>query len=182
MLWVLLGTLKVQSFILTEVSEGSLLVVTFSTFLNIKDMLIARRLLTQIIKTRSPAYVYTNVLCTHVRSTCILRFSRCGFFRLSRCPSHTWAHIKYLSSLCVCTCVYKHTPTHHPNTCKIKEIYKTKPLSLPPPKHSLSHQQQALTMNKMKQNPLPIPPHTRMQVLRNTCDTRACSREIGQYN
>jgi len=36
-------------------------------------------------------------------------------------------------------------------------------------------------MNKLKQTPLPIPPHTRMQVLRNICDTRACSREIGQY-
>ena len=30
-------------------------------------------------------------------------------------------------------------------------------------------------MNKLKQTPLPTPPHTRMQVLRNTCDTRACS-------
>ena len=36
-------------------------------------------------------------------------------------------------------------------------------------------------MNKLKQIPLPIPRHTRMQVLRNTRDTRAYSREIGQY-
>jgi len=36
-------------------------------------------------------------------------------------------------------------------------------------------------MNKLKQPPLPIPPHTRIQVLRNTCNARACSREIGQY-
>jgi len=36
-------------------------------------------------------------------------------------------------------------------------------------------------MNRLKQTPLPIPPHTRMQVLRNTCNTRACSREIVQY-
>ena len=43
-------------------------------------------------------------------------------------------------------------------------------------KHSLPRQYQALTMNKLKQTPLPILPHTRMQVLRNTCDTRACSR------
>ena len=37
-----------------------------------------------------------------------------GFFWLSKCPSHTWAHIKYPSSLCVCTRVYEHTHTHHP--------------------------------------------------------------------
>ena len=37
-------------------------------------------------------------------------------------------------------------------------------------------------MNKLKQTPLPIPPHTRMQVLRNTCDTRACSREMDSTN
>jgi len=37
---VLLGTLKVQSFILTEVSDcGLLIVVTSSTFLKRKDML-----------------------------------------------------------------------------------------------------------------------------------------------
>jgi len=74
----------------------------------------------------------------------------------------------------------KHTHTHHPNTRKNREIYKTNPLS--PPKHSLPHQQQALTMNKLEKPPLSIPPHTRMQVLlRNSYDTRACSREIGQY-
>jgi len=137
--------------------------------------------LAQIIKTRSPAYIWTNVLCTPIRSTCILRFSRSGFFWLSRCPSHTWAHIKYPSSLCMCTRVYKHTHTHHPNTRKNREIYKTKTLSLPLPKHSLPHQQQALTMNKLEKSPIPIPPHTRMQVFRNTYDTRACNREIGQY-
>ena len=81
------------------------------------------------------------------RSTCAQRFSRSGFFQLSRCTSYTWAHIKYPSSLCVCTRVYKHTPTHHPNTRKNRETYKTKPLSLPLSKHSLSRQQQALTMH-----------------------------------
>ena len=89
-----------------------------------------------------------------------------------RCPPYTWAHFKYPSSLCVCTHVYKHTHTHHPNTRKNREICKTNPLSLPLPKHSLPHQHQALTMNKLKKKPLPIHPHTRMQVLRNTCDTR----------
>ena len=59
--------------------------------------------------------------------------SRSGFFWPSRCPSHTWAHIKYPSNLCVCTRVYKHTPTHHPNNRKNREIYKANPLSLPLP-------------------------------------------------
>jgi len=44
-------------------------------------------------------------------ATCIMRFSRSGFFWPSRCPSHTWAHIKYPDILCVCTRVYKHTHT-----------------------------------------------------------------------
>ena len=62
----------------------------------------------------------------------------------------SWAHIKYPSSLCVCTRVYKHTHTPHPNTRKNRETYKTKPLPLPLPKHSLPRQKQALTMNKLK--------------------------------
>ena len=37
------------------------------------------------------------------------------------------------------------------------------------------------SVNKLKQTPLPIPSHTRMQVLNNTCDTRAYSRAIEQY-
>jgi len=87
-----------------------------------------------------------------------MRFSQSGFFRSSMCPSYTWAHIKYPSSLCVCTRVYKHKPTHHFNTRKNRKIYKTKPLSLPLSKHSLPHQQQALTMNKVKKNPASNPP------------------------
>ena len=103
------------------------------------------------------------------------------------------------STQVVCVCVRAYTSTHTPTTLnyivsprviikaiiiitrKCREIYKTKPLSLPLPKHSLTHQRQELTMNKLEKPPLPIPPHTRMHVLRNTCDTRACSREIGQY-
>ena len=55
---VLFGTLKVQSFILTEVRDcGLLIVVTSSTFLKRKDMLKETRRLNQIIKTRRPAYI-----------------------------------------------------------------------------------------------------------------------------
>jgi len=59
----------------------------------------------------------------------------------------------------VCTRVYKHTHTHHPSTRKNREIYKTNPLSLPLPKHSIPHQQQALTMNKLEK-PHFQSPHT----------------------
>ena len=52
------GTLKVQSFMLTEVRECDLLiVVTSSTFLERKDILKEKRQLDQIIKARSPAYI-----------------------------------------------------------------------------------------------------------------------------
>jgi len=51
-------------------------------------------------------------------------------------PFYTWAHVKYQSTLYVCTRAYKHTPTHHSNTRKSRKIYKTKPLSLHLPKHS----------------------------------------------
>jgi len=52
------GTLKVQSFMLTEVRECDLLiVVTSSTFLKRKDILKEKRQLAQIIKACSPAYI-----------------------------------------------------------------------------------------------------------------------------
>ena len=90
----------------------------------------------------------------------------------------TWVHIKYPSSLFVCTRVYKHTHTHTTVTpAKIEKYTRQTPLFLPLPKHSLPRQQQALTMNKLKQTPLPIPPRTRMQVLSNTCDSRAYQQQ-----
>jgi len=55
---VLFGPLKVQSFILAEVSDcGWLIVVTSSTFLKRKDMFRRKRQFAQIIETRSPAYI-----------------------------------------------------------------------------------------------------------------------------
>jgi len=55
---VLFGTLKVQSFMLTEVRDCDLLiVVTSSTFLERKDMLKEKRQLAQIIKAPSPVYI-----------------------------------------------------------------------------------------------------------------------------
>ena len=52
------GTLKVQSFMLTEVRDCDLLiVVTSSTFLKRKEILKGKKQLAQIIKARSPAYI-----------------------------------------------------------------------------------------------------------------------------
>jgi len=52
------GTLKVQSFMLTEVRDCDLLiVVTSSPFLKRKDILKETRQFAQIIKARSPAYI-----------------------------------------------------------------------------------------------------------------------------
>jgi len=105
------GTLKVQSFIFTEVRDCDLLIViTSSTCLDRKDILKEKSQLAQIIKARSPANKYTNVLCTPIRSTCMLRFSQSGFFRLSRCPFHTWARIKYPSSMYARIQSHTHTP------------------------------------------------------------------------
>jgi len=89
-----------------------------------KDMLKGKKAIIPDHQNPQPSICINK--CTPIRSTCILCFSRSGFFRLSRCASYTWAHVKYPHSLCVCTCVYKHTPTHHPNTHKNREIYETK--------------------------------------------------------
>jgi len=113
--------------------------------------------LAEIIKTHSPAYTQTNVLDTHILSTCKQRICRSGFFWLSRFPSHTWAHIKYPSSLCVCTRAY--TNAHTPTTLTLTIIEKYTRQN-PQPKHSLPCQQQALTVNKLENPPLPISPHT----------------------
>jgi len=52
------GTLKVQSFMLTEVRDCDLLiVVTSSTFLKRKDTSKEKGHLSQIIKARRPAYI-----------------------------------------------------------------------------------------------------------------------------
>ena len=54
-------TLKVQSFMLTEVRDCDLLIVaTSSTFLKRKDLSKGKRQLAQIIKARSTAYIYID--------------------------------------------------------------------------------------------------------------------------
>jgi len=64
----LFATLKVQSFIFTEVSDcGLLVVVASSTFLERKDMLKEKSSQSKI-SSRLLAYIYTCVLCTHIQT------------------------------------------------------------------------------------------------------------------
>jgi len=84
----------------------------------------------------------------------------------------------------VCVCVRAHTSTHLPTTLtptKVGNIQDEAVIAFSA-KTWLPSQQQALTINKLKKKPLPIPSHARMQVLKNTCDTHACSREIDSTN
>jgi len=63
--------------------------------------------------------------------------------------------------VCVRANTSTHTYTHHDNDRENREIYMTKPLSPPLPKHGLPRQEQSLTMNKLKKNPTSNPlPHT----------------------
>ena len=60
------GTLTVQSFMLTEVTDCDLLiVVTSSTFLKRKDMLKEKRQLAQIIKAAAQ-HIYRQMYCVHL--------------------------------------------------------------------------------------------------------------------
>ena len=171
-----------QSFVLTEVIDcGMLIVVTSSTFLKRKDMLKEKKAVSPDYQNPQPS-IYRQMCLVHLYGLHIY----CALVDLDSFGSPGVRPTPGLTSStqAVCVCVRAYTSTHTSTTltpAKNRKIYKTKPLFLPPPKHNLPRQKQALTMNKLKQTPLPIPPHTRMQVLRNTCDTRACSREIGQY-
>jgi len=127
---VLFGTLKVQFFILTEVSDcGLLIVVTSSTFLKKKDMLKEKSNLSRI-SSHLLAYMYTCVLCTHIRIY-VCRDS--DLFHLdsvsgrdtwpSRCLIPTpGLKSKYpICAVCVCVRIHTHTPTYTPTRVKIRE-------------------------------------------------------------
>jgi len=117
----LFGTLKVHSFILTEVSDcGLLIVVTSSTFLKRKDML----------KEKNSQRRSTNLAAQHM------------YWQMY------FVHIYGIH-------VY----------CALVDLDS----SDSPGVHS------TLGLTSSTQ------PYTRMHVSRNTCDTRACSREIGEY-
>jgi len=79
------------------------------------------------------------------------------------------------STQVVCVCVRAYTSTRPPTT--------PTPASLSLPKHSLPRQQQALTMawTSWKKPHFQSPPTHAWRCQKNTCDTHACSREIGQY-
>ena len=72
-----------------------------------------KKQLAQIIKTRSTAYIYTNVLCTPIRSTCIMRFSDLDF---SGSPGVHPTPGLTSSTQVVCVCARAYTSKHTPTT------------------------------------------------------------------
>jgi len=110
---VLFGTLKVQSFILTEVSDcGLLIVITSSTFLKRKDMLKEKSSQSKI-SSRLLVYIYTCVLCTHIR---IYVYQDLVHLDSSGPPGVSsrllGSHPSTPSVQCVCVCAYTHTHAH----------------------------------------------------------------------
>ena len=114
---VLFGTLKVQSFILTEVSDfGLLIVVASSTFLKRKDMLKEKSSLSKI-SSRLLAYIYKCVICTHIRIyVCrdLVHLDSSGPPGVSSqlLGSHPSTPGTTPSVQCMCVCAYTHTHTH----------------------------------------------------------------------
>ena len=107
------GTLNVQSFILTEVSDcGLLIVVTSSTFLKRKDIL-KEKSSSSKISSRLLAYIYTCVLCTHIRIYVwrdLVHLDSLGPTGVSSRLLGT--HPSTQSVQYVCVCAYTHTHTH----------------------------------------------------------------------
>ena len=108
------GTLKVQSFILTEVSDcGLLIVVTASTFLKRKDMLKIQKQFVQDLIPPLSIYIHMCTLYTYT-NIWMPRFSPSGFFGPSRCliPTPGLTTEYPIFAVCVCVCVYIHIHSH----------------------------------------------------------------------
>ena len=113
------GTLKVQSFVLTEVRDCDLLiVVTPSTFLKRKDILKEKRQLAQIIK--APAqHIYRQMYCVHLYGLHVC----CSLVDLDSSGSPGVRPTPGLTSSTQVVCVYvrAHTSTHtHPTLTSAK--------------------------------------------------------------
>jgi len=129
---VLFGTLEVLSFLLTKVSDCSLLIVVkSSTFLKRKDMLKEKKAVSPDHLNPQPS-IYTGK-CTLYTYTVYMytAFGRSGFFQLSRCLIPTPELISEYSicAVCVCVCIYTHVHPHTlPPALKIEKT-QTTPLS-----------------------------------------------------
>ena len=126
---VLFGTLKVQSFVLTEVSDcGLLIVVTSSTFLTKKRHVKRKKQLVQDLILTPSTYIHMCTLYTY-KNKCMPRFSPSGFFGPSRCLIPTpGLKSKYpICAVCVCGWVHIH-PCTLPPALKIEKT-QTTPLS-----------------------------------------------------
>ena len=91
-----------------------LIVVTSSTFLKSKDMLKEKKAVSQIIKTRSPAYIYRQMYFVHLYGLhvyCTLVDLDC-----SSPPGVRPTPGLTSSAQVVCVCVRAYTSTHQPTT------------------------------------------------------------------
>jgi len=160
---VLFGTLKVQSFILTEVSDcGLLIIVTSSTFLKKKRRVKRKKQLVQDLIPSLSIYIHMCTLYTYT-NICMPRFSPSGLFGPSRCfiPTPGLTSKYPVCAVCVCVCIYTHT---HPHT-------------LPP----------ALKIEKTQSTPLSfllskITPRAKQQVLSSTSWTPPSSFPNAKWN
>ena len=109
---VLFGTLKVQSFMLTEVRDcGLLIVVTSSTFLKRKDMIKEK---SSLPRSSKPAalHIYRQIYCVHLY--CLHVY--CALVNLGSSGSPGVCPTPGLTSSTqvVCVCVRAYTSTHTP--------------------------------------------------------------------
>jgi len=122
------------------------------------------------------AYIYTCVLCTHIRIS-MPRFSPSGFFGPSRCliptPGLTSKYLIY--AVCVGVCVYTHTHPHTlPPALKIEKTQTT------PPYLSFC-QKQPPTPSNMRSHKLVEPPHPHSPMLNETNCTYMRYKDIYIY-
>ena len=83
--------------------------------------------LAQIIKTCIPTYIQTNLICTHIRSTC----SRSGFFWSPHLGSHQV--LKQFVRVYVRIQTHAHPPPQHPQEQRNKQDPISTPAKTQPP-------------------------------------------------
>jgi len=126
----LFGTLKAQSFILTEVSDCGLLNVVIFYFSQKKRYVKRKKELVQDLIQPPSIYIHMCIVYTYM-NTYMPRFSPSGFFGPSRCliPTPLLTTEYPICAVRVCMCVYTRIHPHTlPPALKIEKT-QTTPLS-----------------------------------------------------
>jgi len=168
-----------RSFILTEVSDcGLWIVVTSSTFLKRKDMLKEKRAV-RSSKTAAQ-HIFRQMYCLHLHGLhiycAIVDLNSSGSPGVRPTPGLT------ISAKVVYVYVRAYTSTHSPTTltpAKIQKyirqnsyLYPCQNIASPPVTHA-NHAEKIPNFQS--------PTTHECRCWKNTCDTHACSRGIGQY-